>query len=219
MFNIHVLIRIKSKFLLDANMKWNPCTSVHFKIFISLLTISFITITVLSLNPQINDSKAENTIKDINFDFPLNNTFYLGAPFLVDYSTTTGLNPIGFRTTDIATEDFEVTFSGFGTINYGNNTIKHTSNSSGIYITNRDGTVYQKGVMELKAERGNDTAKAEYESIGYQVDEETVLDSGVIFFNSSTSEGELSFLNNTMAIYKDKIEKGQNITTIAWDWK
>jgi hypothetical protein len=73
--------------------------------------------------------------------------------------------------------------------------------------------------MELKAERGNDTAKAEYESIGYQVDEETVLDSGVIFFNSSTSEGELSFLNNTMAIYKDKIEKGQNITTIAWDWK
>jgi hypothetical protein len=86
-------------------------------------------------------------------------------------------------------------------------------------ITNPDGTVYQKGVMELKAERGNDTAKAEYESIGYQVDEETVLDSGVIFFNSSTPEGELSFLNNTMAIYKDKIEKGQNITTIAWEWK
>jgi hypothetical protein len=114
-------------------MKWNLCTSVHFKIFIPLLTISFITITILSLNPQINDLKAENTIKDINFDFPLNNTFYLGAPFLVDYSTTTGLNPIGFRTTDIATEDFEVTFSGFGTINYGNNTIKHTSNSSGIY--------------------------------------------------------------------------------------
>jgi hypothetical protein len=170
-------------------------------------------------NRQINDSKAENTIKDVNFAFPLNNTFYLGAPFAVDYSTITELNPIGFRTTDIATEDFEVTFSGFGTINYGNKTIKHTSNSSGIYITNPDGTVYQKGVMELKAERGNDTAKAEYESIGYQADEETVLDSGVIFFNSSNSEGELSFLNNTMAIYKDKIEKGQNITTIAWEWK
>jgi hypothetical protein len=117
---------------------------------------------------------------------------------------------------DISTEDFEVTFSGFGTINYGNKTIKHTSNSSGIYITNPDGTVYQKGIMKLKAEEGNDTAKAEYESIGYQADEETVLDSGVIFFNSSTPDGELSFLNNTMAIYKDMIEKGQNITTIAW---
>jgi hypothetical protein len=173
---------------------------------------------VLSLNPQINDLKAENTIKNINFDYPLNSTFYLGTPFLVDYSTTTGLKPIGIRTTDISTEDFEVTFSGFGTINYGNKTIKHTSNSSGVYITNPDGTVYQKGVMELKAESGNDTSIAEYESIGYQADEETVLDSGVIFFNSSTPEGELSFLNNTIAIYKDMIEKGQNITTIAWEW-
>ena len=54
---------------------------------------------------------------------------------LVDYSTSTGLKPIGIRTTDIATEDFEVTFSSFGVINYDNKTIKHTNNSSGIYTT------------------------------------------------------------------------------------
>jgi hypothetical protein len=29
-----------------------------------------------------------------------------------------------------------------------------------------DKTLYQKGIMELKAEEGNDTTKAEYESIG-----------------------------------------------------
>ena len=73
--------------------------------------------------------------------------------------------------------------------------------------------------MELKAEEGNDTAKAEYESIGYQAGEDTILDSGIIFFNSTSPDGELSFLNNTMAIYKDMIEGGQNITTIAWEWK
>lgn len=56
--------------------------------------------------------------------------------------------------------------------------------------------------MELKAGEGNDTAEAKYESIGYQAGEDIVLDSGVIFFNSSTPNGELSFLNNTMAIYK-----------------
>jgi hypothetical protein len=55
-----------------------------------------------------------------------------------------------------------------------------------------------------------------YESIGYQADEEIVLDNGVIFFNPSTSNGELSFLNNTMAVYKDMIEGGLNITTVAW---
>lgn len=191
-------------------------TSIHFKIYISLLTVTFISTTIISSSYQIKATEAENSVEGIS---PLNNTFYLDTPFLIDHSTTTGLMPIGIRTTDIATEDFEVTFSGFGTISSGNKTIKHISNSSGIYVTNPDGTVYQKGVMELKTEGGNDTAKAEYESIGYQADEETVFDSGVIFFNSTTPDGELSFLNNTMAIYKDLIEMGQNITTIAWEWK
>ncbi len=159
---------------MNNKLKQNLWTSIHFKIFISLLTLGFITTMVLSSSYQIKTTEAENTVEVINFDFPLNNTFF----------------------------------------------IKHTSNSSGIYVTNHDGTVYQKGIMELKAEEGNDTAKAEYESIGYQAGEDTVLDSGVIFFNSSTPpDGKLSFLNNTMAIYKDMIQKGQNITTIAWAWK
>ena len=198
----------------------NLRTSIYFKIFILLLTTGGITIIALSSNYEIKDAKAENTIEDINFNAPLNNnTFYLDSPFLVDHSTTTGLKPIGIRTTDIATEDFEVTFSGFGTINYDNKTINHISNSSGIYVTNPDGTVYQKGIMGLRTEEGNDTAKAEYESIGYQAGEDIVLDNGVIFFNSSSTDGELSFLNNTMAVYKDMIERGQNITTMAWQWK
>jgi hypothetical protein len=204
---------------MKSKLKRKVMTSIHFKAFFSLLTIIFISTMVISSNYQLKATEAETTVEDVKFDSPLNNSFYLGTPFLVDYSTTTGLDPMGIRTTDISTEDFEVDFSGFGTINHDNKVIKHTSNSSGIYITNPDGTVYQKGIIEIKAEGGNDTAKAEYESIGYQADEETVLDSGVIFFNSTTPEGELSFLNNTMAIYKDMIEKGQNITKIAWKWQ
>jgi hypothetical protein len=46
-----------------------------------------------------------------------------------------------------------------------------------------------------------------------------VLDNGIIFFYSSIPNGKLSFLNNTMVIYKDKIEGGLNIATIAWQWK
>ena len=56
-------------------------------------------------------------------------------------------------------------------------------------------------------QEGNDTAKAEYESIGYQASEDIVLDNGVIFFNSSSTDGELSFLNNTMAVYKDTLSQ------------
>ena len=204
---------------MNDKLKQNLWTSIYFKIFILLLTIGYITTIALSSNYEIKGIKAGNTIEDINFDAPLNNTFFLDVPFLIDHSTTTGVKPSGIRTTDIATEDFEVIFSGFGTINYGNKTLRHTSSSSGIYVTNPDGSVYQKGIMELKAEEGNDTAKAEYESIGYQAGEDTVLDSGIIFFNSTSPDGELSFLNNTMPIYKDVIEGGQNITTIAWEWK
>ena len=184
-----------------------------------LLLLSVSITSVIFLN-SISTIKAENSIEDINFDFPLNNTFNLGTPFLVDFSTTTGLKPIGIRTPDIATEDFNVTFSGSGILNYDNRTVEHISNSSGIYITNPDGTVYQKGIIELgTGGNGNDTAKAMYESIGYQADEETVLDNGVIFFSSSSPNGELSFLNNTIAVYKDMIVRGLNITTIAWQWK
>ena len=58
-----------------------------------------------------------------------------------------------------------------------------------------------------------------YKSIGDQASEERLLDNGTIFFNSSSSTGELLFLNNTVEIYKDMIKGGQNITTIAWQWK
>ena len=64
-----------------------------------------------------------------------------------------------------------------------------------------------------------DTVKAVYKSIGDQAGEERVLDNNIIFFNSSSAPGELSFLNNTVAVYKDMIEGGQNITKIAWQWK
>ena len=88
-----------------------------------------------------------------------------------------------------------------------------------MYITNPDGTVYQKGIIEIRTEGGNDTVNDMYKSIGDQASEERLLDNGTIFFNSSSSTGELLFLNNTVEIYKDMIEGGQNITTIAWQWK
>jgi len=192
--------------------------SIYSKVPILLLIISLISTIFLNTNYIIKEIKAEDTIEDINFDSPFNNTFNLVTPFLVEYDNTTGLKPIGIRTTNITSEDFEVKFSGFGVINYANDTIRYNSNGSGIYITNPDGTVYQTGIIELRTEEGNDTAKAEYESIGDQADEENVWDNGIMLFNSSSSNGELSFLNNTVAVYKDMIGYA-NVTTIAWQWK
>ena len=70
---------------------------------ILLLTISIIVVIFLNTN-NITIGTAENSIEDIDFNSPLNNVFNLGAPFLVDYSTTTNLSSIGTRTPDISTE-------------------------------------------------------------------------------------------------------------------
>ena len=202
---------------MNVKNKKNLTKSIYSKVPILLLIISLISIIFLNTNYLIKVIKAENTIEDINFDSPFNNTFGLGTPFLVEYDNTTELKPLGIRTTNITSEDFEVKFSGFGLINYANDTIRYDSNGSGIYITNPDGTVYQKGIIELRTEEGNDTANAKYESKGDQAGE-NVLDNGIMLFNSSSSNGELSFLNNTVAVYKDMIGYA-NLTTIAWQWK
>jgi hypothetical protein len=93
-------------------------------------------------------------------------------------------------------------------------------NGTGIFLTNPvDGSVYQKGVIELRAD--NDTIQTTYESVSRKSDNGIVLDNGIMIFNASSSKGgELSFLNNTVAAYKDILDLGSgNLTTIAWEWK
>ena len=46
-----------------------------------------------------------------------------------------------------------------------------------------------------------------------------VFDHGVMFFSTNSTTGELASLNNTVYVYKDKIdERRGNLTTIAWEW-
>lgn len=56
---------------------------------------------------------------------------------------------------------------------------------------------------------------------GFQFEIPIVLDNGIMIFNASSSKGgELSFLNNTVAAYKDILDlRRGNLTTIAWEWK
>jgi hypothetical protein len=168
---------------------------------------------------QEAEEKQKNTVSDVNFSYPLNNTFNLGTPFLVQYDNTTSVKPIGQATLD----NFIITFTGHGIIN---GTMKYDDNGTGVFITNPDdGTVYQKGIIEVRTENGSDTIKTTYESFGIPIrqqnpDRHLLLDNGAMFFNvSSTSGGELSFLNNKVGVYKDMLDRDRlNLTTIAWDW-
>jgi len=151
-------------------------------------------------------------MKEINFSSPFSNSFSLGTPFLVEYDNTTSLKAIK----NAGPKNFDVTFEGYGTVNG----LRYRDNGTGIYLTNPvDGSVYQKGVIELKTD--SDTIETTYESISRKSDSGIVLDNGIMIFNASSSNGgELSFLNNTVAVYKDILDlRRGNLTTIAWEWK
>jgi hypothetical protein len=111
---------------------------------------------------------------------------------------------------------FDLTFEGYGTVNG----IKYKDNGTGIFLTNpADGSVYQKGIIELRT--NSDAIETTYESISRKHNNGIVLDNGIMIFNAlSSTGGELSFLNNTVAAYKDMIDlRRGNLTTIAWEWK
>jgi hypothetical protein len=153
-----------------------------------------------------------NSMEELNFSSPFSNSFSLGTPFLVEYDNTTSLK----ATKNAGPKSFDVTFEGHGVVNG----LRYKDNGTGIYLTNQvDGSVYQKGVIELKTD--SDAIETTYESISRKSDNGVVLDNGIMIFNASSSKGgELSFLNNTVAAYKDMIDlRRGNLTTIAWEWK
>ena len=180
---------------------------------VSLFSLSNIIIPDTALQLVIAEAQPNvNSAEEINFSSPFSNSFSLGTPFLVEYDNTTSLKPIK----NTGPMSFDLTFEGYGIVNG----IRYKDNGTGIFLTNPvDGSVYQKGVIELKTD--SDTIETTYESISRKHDNGIVLDNGIMIFNTSSSKGgELSFLNNTVAAYKDMIDlRRGNLTTIAWEWK
>jgi hypothetical protein len=183
-------------------------------IIVSLFSLSNIIIPDIALKLVVAEEAQSNvnSAEEINFSSPFSNFFSLGTPFLVEYDNTTSLKPIK----NAGPMSFDLTFEGYGIVNG----IRYKDNGTGIFLTNPvDGSVYQKGVIELKTD--SDAIETTYESISRKHDNGIILDNGIMIFNTSSSKGgELSFLNNTVAAYKDMIDlRRGNLTTIAWEWK
>ena len=206
---------MKSKYLKHSKPS-GVITSILLLTSVSLLNQLEISI---GQEQQEIEEEQNSTISDVNFSYPLNNTINLGTPFLVQYDNTTSVKAIG----SAALDNFLITFSGSGILN---GTMKYIDNGTGIFKTNpADGTIYQKGVIELRIENSSESIKTTYESLGIPIrqqnpDRHLLLDSGAMFFNTSSAEdGKLSFLNNKVGIYKDLLDRDMlNLTTIAWEW-
>jgi hypothetical protein len=176
---------------------------------ILLGAIIFVLYTIaLSQIPVV--AASTNTIRDVDFNSPLNNTYDLGNPFLVEFDNTTSL--LSPRSPNY---DFEAVFSGYGIING-----TDTGVSSYDIRGNGSSFVYQNGTIAMTTEAG-EKATMIFESFGQRnTTSGIVFDHGVIFLTTNSTTGDLASLNNTVYVYKDKVdERRGNLTTIAWEWK
>jgi hypothetical protein len=179
---------------------------------IPLGAIIFILYTIaLSQIPAVVAST--NTISDVDFNSPLNNTYDLGNPFLVEFDNTTSL--LSPRSPNY---DFEAVFSGYGIING----TRYTDTGVSSYDIRGNGSsiVYQNGTIAMTTEAG-EKATMIFESFGQRnTTSGIVFDHGVIFLTTNSTTGDLASLNNTVYVYKDKVdERRGNLTTVAWEWK
>ena len=153
-----------------------------------------------------------NTIRDVvDFNSPFNNTFNLGNPFFVEYDNTTSLQP-----PPNPNYDFNAVFSGYGIING----TRYTDTGVSSYDIRDNGTlVYQNGTIDITTQAG-EKGTMTFESLGHRDPATTIVfDHGAMLFNTNSTSGELASLNNTVYVYKDKIdERRGNLTTIAWQW-
>ena len=156
---------------------------------------------------------STNTIRDVDFNSPLNNTYDLGNPFLVEFDNTTSL-----LSPQSPNYDFEAVFSGYGIING----TRYTDTGVSSYDIRGNGSsiVYQNGTIAMTTEAG-EKATMIFESFGQRnTTSGIVFDHGVIFLTTNSTTGDLASLNNTVYVYKDKVdERRGNLTTIAWEWK
>jgi plastocyanin len=180
---------------------------------IFLLGANLFVLYTIALSTQMQAiATAANTIRDVvDFNSPFDNTYDLGSPFFVEYDNTTSLQP-----PPNPNYDFNAIFSGYGIING----TRYTDTGVSSYDIRDNGTVvYQNGTIAITTETG-EKATMIFESLGQRDPTTTIVfDHGVMFFSTNSTTGELASLNNTVYVYKDKIdERRGNLTTIAWVW-
>ncbi len=131
---------------------------------------------------------------------------------MVEYDNTTSIQA-GVN----QSYDLQASFSGYGIML---NDTKYTDNGISNIDYRIDGSVYQNGTISMITDSG-EKATMVFESLGRRdIVSRTIYDHGVMFFTTNSTIGDLASLNNTAAVYKDKIDdRTGNLTTIAWEWK
>jgi hypothetical protein len=127
----------------------------------------------------------------------------LGEPFFVEKGKVTGQKEIGPNRT-------QYTIASNGTMN-GN--IEVTNTGEYVSVSKGNNLVFDQGQGVIKTKDGSEMANHTFIEVGNGTDFQ-----GALAF-STNSTGQLSFLNNILAIYKIDGDESGNFAGTYWHWK
>ncbi|HZD35667.1 MAG TPA: hypothetical protein VE130_10715 [Nitrososphaeraceae archaeon] len=175
--------------------------SYFFGIFVFVSAI----VIVLYVPTSIYDSSATSS------NIPSNDVtgiVQLGAPFYEEhYSSELGMPKT-------SNQSFTGNFTGEGILN-GNLSVSAEGNATGTLRDND--TLFLHGDAKFVSEN-EDTAVYSFDAFTNYNPDGSSEGSGIAVFDERAT-GELSFLSNTLAIYKNRIDSNGNATFLMWHWK
>jgi hypothetical protein len=127
----------------------------------------------------------------------------LGEPFFVEDGKVTGQKEIGPNRT-------QYTIASNGTMN---DNIQVTNTGEYVSISKGNNLVFDQGHGVIRAKEGSETANHTFIEVGNGTDFQ-----GALAF-STNSTGQLSFLNNILAMYKIDGDESGNFAGTYWHWK
>jgi hypothetical protein len=174
----------------------NKYSIIRVLVFLSTVTV------ILSLTHE------GHAISSTNDSSSLTETVQLGAPFYVQSYKANLVKP------EPSSENVSGNFTGQGILN-GNLSISAEVNFTRTFRDND--TAFLQGDTKLVAEN-EDTAMYSYDAFTNYNQDGTSEGSGAAVFDDGAT-GDLSFLSNSLAIYKNRVDSSGNGTFLMWLWK
>ena len=110
------------------------------------------------------------------------------------------------------THALATTYVGNGTLNG----IPVTDTGTAYLVSKGNDSVYTFGKGALMSNDGMGTSIYTFQAVGHYHQDGKLYDTGLVFGSNPT--GNLSFLSNTVGIYKDWYDKSGNGMTKMWFW-
>ena len=168
-----------------------------------LVLVSTVTV-ILPLTYETHEGRAITSPNNSS----LTETVQLGAPFYVQHYKANLVRP------EPSNESVSGNFTGQGILN-GNLNVSAEVNFTRIFRDND--TAFLQGDTKLIAEN-EDTAMYSYDAFTNYNQDGTSEGRGAVVFDDRAT-GDLSFLSNSLAIYKNRIDSSGNGTFVMWLWK